>query len=54
MRRAILVDASAILIAHNHPSGDPSPSPEDLKMTFHLEKALDTIDIVLLDHLIFG
>lgn len=54
MRRAILLDASGILIAHNHPSGHTTPSPEDLRETERLEMALETIDVVLLDHLIFG
>jgi len=54
MRRAILVDAFSILIAHNHPSGDPTPSADDLKVTSRLERALETVDVILLDHLIFG
>lgn len=53
-RRAILLDASAILIAHNHPSGDPTPSMKDLSLTLNLQRALDTLDVILLDHLIFG
>jgi len=53
-RRAILLDASAILIAHNHPSGDPTPSVKDLTFTLSLQGALDALDVILLDHLIFG
>lgn len=54
MRRAIMLDASAVIIAHNHPSGDPSPSPADIRETSRLESALETVDLLLLDHIIFG
>lgn len=54
LRRAILLDASAILIAHNHPSGDTRPSDKDLRFTETLETMLDLIEVVLFDHLIFG
>jgi DNA repair protein RadC len=54
MRRIILLDASAILIAHNHPSGDTRPSEVDIRETIKLEKTLMTIDAIMLDHLIFG
>ena len=53
-RRAILLDASSIVIAHNHPSGDPSPSAEDVKVTERLEMSLNVIDVLLYDHFIFG
>jgi DNA repair protein RadC len=54
VRRAILVDASSVMIAHNHPSGDPRPSPEDILLTERLDTALNLMRIVLFDHLIFG
>lgn len=54
MRRIVVLDASGILIAHNHPSGDPTPSHSDIKETIHLENTLMTIDAILLDHIIFG
>jgi len=54
MRRIVVLDASGILIAHNHPSGDTTPSQADIKETIHLENTLMTIDAILLDHLIFG
>jgi len=54
LRRALLLDASAILIAHNHPSGDTTPSEEDFRITDKLQSLLDLFDIVLLDHYIFG
>ena len=49
-----MLDASAVIIAHNHPSGDPTPSAVDIRETLRLEKALHTVDLILLDHMIFG
>ena len=54
MRRTVLANASTVLIAHNHPSGDTTPSREDVMATHRLELALETIGVVLLDHIIFG
>ena len=54
MRRIVVLDASGILIAHNHPTGDTTPSAADIRETIHLENSLMTIDSILLDHLIFG
>ncbi len=54
VRRALLVDASSVMIAHNHPSGDPRPSQEDILLTERLDTALSLMKIVLFDHLIFG
>ena len=53
-RRAIMLDASGIIIAHNHPSGDPFPCEEDIKVTLRLEVTLNVIDVFLFDHFIFG
>jgi DNA repair protein RadC len=53
-REAITNNAPAIIIAHNHPSGDPSPSPEDVELTGRLIAAGEILDIALLDHLIIG
>ena len=53
-KRAILSNANAILVAHNHPSGDLNPSSEDINMTKRLESAGDIIGIKVLDHLIVG
>lgn len=53
-REAIRVNASAIIIAHNHPSGDPSPSPDDVAVTEAIYKAGRLIDIEVLDHVIIG
>ena len=53
-RQAILDNAPAILVAHNHPSGDPSPSPEDVSLTRSIYQAGKLLDIDLLDHLIIA
>ncbi len=53
-REAIRVNAAGIIVAHNHPSGDPSPSPEDVAVTRALVEAGKLLDIELLDHLVFG
>lgn len=52
--RALLCGAANIVIVHNHPSGDPSPSKEDDNMTRRLQKAADLIGIDFLDHIIIG
>jgi DNA repair protein RadC len=51
---AILNNAAAIIIAHNHPSGDPAPSPEDKDCTRRLKQASELLGITLLDHIILG
>lgn len=51
---AILSNASAIIAVHNHPSGDTTPSREDLGVTSRLVKAGDILGIKLLDHVIIG
>jgi DNA repair protein RadC len=53
-REAVKRNAAAIIVVHNHPSGDPSPSPEDVEVTRHIYSAGEMIDIELLDHLIIG
>jgi len=53
-RDAIKRNCAAIIVAHNHPSGDPTPSPEDVEVTRRLVAAGDLLDIELLDHLIVG
>jgi DNA repair protein RadC len=52
MIKALLSGASAIVLAHNHPSGKLKPSPEDIKLTQKLLQASKFLDIRLLDHLI--
>jgi DNA repair protein RadC len=51
---AILHKGAAVILAHNHPSGDPQPSPEDLKITRDLVAAGKTLGIKVLDHVIVG
>lgn len=53
-RPAIEYGAYAIIIAHNHPSGDPQPSPSDLKVTQKLSQIAQLLQIPLLDHIIVG
>ena len=53
-REPVRLLASSVIVAHNHPSGDPTPSPEDARMTETLVKAGEHLDIAVLDHLIFG
>jgi DNA repair protein RadC len=51
---ALKAHAAAIIALHNHPSGDPSPSPEDVAVTELLVQAGQLLDIDFLDHLIIG
>jgi len=53
-RIAIREGASSIIVAHNHPSGDPTPSPEDLDVTKRLVEVGKLIDIPVVDHVIIG
>jgi DNA repair protein RadC len=53
-RGAILASATALVVAHNHPSGDPAPSAADVQVTRQLREAAKIIDIELLDHVIVG
>lgn len=53
-REAISASAAAVVFAHNHPSGDPQPSAEDIKMTQRLVKAGEILGIEVLDHIIIG
>lgn len=53
-KAAILHNAASIILAHNHPSGSPSPSREDIAVTERILKAGKILDIPLLDHVIIG
>jgi len=53
-RRAITANASAVVLAHNHPSGDPTPSEADIKVTRDLIRAGQLLKIDVLDHVIIG
>ena len=54
LRRVLELDSSAVILAHNHPSGVAEPSSADLNVTERVRKALDLIDVRLLDHMIIG
>lgn len=53
-RPAVIRNCPSVIVCHNHPSGDPSPSPEDMEVTSQLIQAGKVLDIELLDHLIIG
>jgi DNA repair protein RadC len=53
-KAAIQQSSASIIVAHNHPSGDPSPSPEDIALTKAIVQAGKLLDIEVLDHLIIG
>ena len=53
-KRALLQNANSIILLHNHPSGDPTPSGEDIDITNRLIEAGDLLGIRVLDHLIVG
>jgi DNA repair protein RadC len=54
VKRALELHASAIILVHNHPSGDPSPSVDDIEMTREINRAAQALAIVLHDHVIIG
>lgn len=53
-KRTLELNASAIIMVHNHPSGDPTPSKQDIEMTRMIEAALSAINVKLHDHLVIG
>lgn len=54
MREALLCDACAIVLCHNHPSGDPTPSAQDVTMTKQIKDACEVMGITLHDHIVLG
>jgi len=54
VRRALELGATAIILVHNHPSGDPEPSRADIDMTKEVQEAAGKLGIVLHDHLVIG
>jgi len=54
LKRALELNSCAIILVHNHPSGDPSPSASDIEMTKLIKQAADSLSITLHDHLIIG
>ena len=53
-KRALELNASSIILVHNHPSGDPTPSPQDIDVTRRIVEACDTIGVAVHDHVIIG
>ncbi len=53
-RDAVIANAPSVVLVHNHPSGDPSPSMEDVKLTKDAAQAAQLLSIDLLDHVIIG
>lgn len=51
---ALLVNSARFIMVHNHPSGDPEPSPQDHDVTRKIQKAGDLIGVQLLDHIVIG
>lgn len=54
MRRALELSATALILVHNHPSGDPHPSPADLVMTAKIVEAARPLGVVIHDHIVVG
>ena len=54
VKRALELNASALILVHNHPSGDPTPSDSDMQMTRQVEQAATALGITLHDHLVIG
>jgi DNA repair protein RadC len=54
VRRALELHATAVVLAHNHPSGEPTPSREDIAMTRDIERAAATMGITVHDHIVVG
>jgi DNA repair protein RadC len=54
VKRALQMNASALILVHNHPSGNPTPSPQDIDMTEQIVSAAQVLDLTVHDHLIIG
>jgi DNA repair protein RadC len=54
MEEALRLSASAVVLIHNHPSGEATPSPQDIETTQKLKQAAEVLEIILQDHLIIG
>lgn len=54
VRRCLVHEATAIILAHNHPSGDPTPSPQDEQLTKEIIKTCQSINVTVHDHLVIG
>ena len=53
-KRALELNASSIILVHNHPSGDPTPSKADVEMTMRIETACEAIGVAIHDHIVVG
>lgn len=54
LRMAVIMNCASIILVHNHPSGDPTPSPEDVRLTELIKETGEKLDIEVLDHIIIG
>ena len=54
VKRALAHNAAALILVHNHPSGDPKPSRDDIEMTKEIAKAAEALGIAIHDHLVIG
>ena len=54
LKRALDLNASAVVMMHNHPSGDPNPSKDDIEATKEVKRLLETVGVQFIDHLIIG
>ena len=54
VKRALELSATALILVHNHPSGDPTPSGDDIEVTKDVMEAVESLGIVLHDHLIIS
>lgn len=54
LKWALKYSAAGLIVAHNHPSGDPAPSRQDIESTYALVKAAKLMDIIIVDHIIIG
>jgi DNA repair protein RadC len=54
VKRALELNASALILVHNHPSGDPTPSDSDILMTRQIKVAAEALGLTLHDHLVIG
>lgn len=54
VRQALVLNSAAVVVAHNHPSGEPEPSVADRALTARLKQALSLVDVRLLDHFVIG
>ena len=54
VKRALELDASALILIHNHPSGDPTPSQQNIAMTERIVSAADAVGITVDDHFVIG